>query len=233
MGKAVSRRQRLGTAISRGGGNEPTIPMDQWNEIGYPSGTMGWSRHLPELRGRGGHLKRRWAGRGPVLSEVTEQPSPGADGEEEDVPQLRGRSSLTVGPLPIACKSSQLPDGSFPPGQRDSASGLTAPPHSPGPWGRGLARAGPEGGLLSPPGAATPPSHPRRLRPRARHLGSVVSRAPGGGARKGSCPLTSVPVVTIWVCTGSACAADVGLGDCGFIRYSLFPRLGICVAPWR
>lgn len=51
---------------------------------------MEWSGHLPELRGRGGHLKRMQVGRGPVLAEVTEQPSPGAKREEEDGPPSLG-----------------------------------------------------------------------------------------------------------------------------------------------
>ena len=127
------------------------------DKISYPSRTTGWSRHLLELRGRGGRLKRRRVGRGPIFSEVTEQPSPEPDGKEKDAPQLRGRSGPKAELLPIACRPYDLPDGLFPPGRRDPASSLIAPPHSPGPRGRGLSRARPEGGLLSPPGAATPP----------------------------------------------------------------------------
>lgn len=45
-------------------------------------------------------------------------------------------------------------------------------------------------------------------------------------------PLPS-QLLTIWVCTGSACAADVVPTECCFGRSPIFPRLGVCVAPWR
>ena len=83
-GQSVFHRQGKGQPSLGEEGIERPFQGANGDKIGYPSGMMRWSGHLPELRGRGGHLKRCRVGRGPVLAEVTEWPSLGADGEGED-----------------------------------------------------------------------------------------------------------------------------------------------------
>lgn len=180
-GQSVFHRQGKGQPSLEGKGMERPFQGTNGGKIGYPSGLMGCSGHLPELRGRDGHLKRSGVGRGPVLAEVTAAISWGRWGRRGWSPKVRRQSGPKAGPLPIACRSRDLPAGSFPPDGRGRESCLTAPPHSLGPRGRGLSRARPEGGLLSPPAAATPPSHPCRLRPRARLSGKC---SPAGSGRR-------------------------------------------------
>lgn len=100
----------------------------------------------------------------------------------------------------------------------------------------------PKAGPVRDPGLRTASSHLQGQRVRHRisavsapahgFLGSVVPSLLGWGLRRKWNPLPS-RILTTSVCTGSAWAADVVSTDCSS-RYSpLFPRLGICFAPWR
>lgn len=76
--------------------------------------------------------------------------------------------------------------------------------------------------FLSPPEAASPPSHLCRLRPHARFSGKCSPTISGAGPGK-EMKSTSVQNPTISVCTGSAWAADVVSTDCSSSFSPLFP----------